>query len=204
VQSFCAPILAASLALAGAAHAKPAAPLDELRKTFTLKGKPVPPEVFRDMGDGDMADSGGIIVTIDVKAAIGSNLYFDDIKIDGAWVTQIKRATKNNPFAEETRYRFIGRTANKLLVVVASYNGGGSGTFYTLHILDAKAARAFDLEGKLYDRLNLTQIRSVILGDRWDGTVKIDGNAIIITTTGRVPDGPDQKSSTKTVKAARP
>jgi hypothetical protein len=129
----------------------PSAPLDELRKTFTIEGKPVPPEVFRDMGDGDMADSGGIIVTIDVKAAIGSNLYFDDIKANGDWFTQThKRA--GGDLTEESSYRFIGTTENKLLVVIASYSGGGSGVFYTLHILDAQAGRGFDLEGRLYDR----------------------------------------------------
>jgi hypothetical protein len=103
-------------------------PLEELRKTFTVHGKPVPPEVFRDMGDGDMADSGSIRVTIDVKAAIGSNLYFDDIKADGDWITQTHKTDAD--LAEKSSYRFIGTTENKLLVVIASYSSGGSGTFW--------------------------------------------------------------------------
>ncbi len=57
--------------------------IDEVRHSFTLNGKPIPPEIFRDFGDGDVADSGSIWVTVDVKAAIGSNLYFDDIKQNG-------------------------------------------------------------------------------------------------------------------------
>ncbi|WP_020175699.1 hypothetical protein [Methyloferula stellata] len=181
----------------------PSAPLDELRKTFTIDGKPVPPEVFRDMGDGDMADSGSIIVTIDVKAAIGSNLYFDDIKANGDWFTQTHKRIGDD-LTEESAYRFIGATENKLLVVIASYSGGGSGVFYTLHILDAQAGRGFDLEGKLYDRLNLTVLRSVALGDRWDGTVKITGNVIAITATGGVPAGEARKPTTVTLKAERP
>jgi hypothetical protein len=35
-------------------------PLDEVRKTFTVGGKRIPPEIFRDFGDGDFADSGSI------------------------------------------------------------------------------------------------------------------------------------------------
>jgi hypothetical protein len=31
----------------------------------------IPPEIFRDFGDGDSADSASIWVTVDVKAAIG-------------------------------------------------------------------------------------------------------------------------------------
>ncbi len=131
-------------------QAKPAqTPLDELRKTFTVDGKPVPPEVFRNMGDGDMANSGAIIVTIDGKAATGSNLYADDLKISGAWIRQTKQAGKDSGLAEETAYKFIGTTPNKLRVVIASFSGGGSGVFYTRHILDAQTAHAFDDESML-------------------------------------------------------
>jgi hypothetical protein len=40
-----------------------AALLAEVRKSFTVKGQPIPPEIFRDFGDGDLADSGAIWVT---------------------------------------------------------------------------------------------------------------------------------------------
>src|SRR6202142_3033412 len=66
----------------------------EVRPPFTIDGKPIPPEIFRDFGDGDLADSGPIWVTVDIKAATGSNLYFDDVKQDGRWVSQKKAATK--------------------------------------------------------------------------------------------------------------
>lgn len=88
-------------------------------------------------------------------------------------------------------------------MVVASYNGGGSGTFHTLHILDVAAATAFDNDGKRYPRVNLTNIRSVALGDRWEGEVKIAGNAVRVTTTR---DGPtDGKARAPlTLTAERP
>ena len=163
-----------------------AALLSEVRHAFTLHGKPIPPEVFRDFGDGNIADSGSIWVTVDIEAAIGSNLYADDIKKQGQWLSQ-KRANRSMNGSEETGYTFIGATDNGLLVAVASYNGGGSGTFYTLHILDVAAARAFDLEGKLYRRIDLTVLRSLALGDRWDGAVSIAHNAVRIVTTRQGP-----------------
>jgi hypothetical protein len=195
------------LVYAGApAMAQPAgddtALLSEVRHSFTLRGKPIPPEVFRDFGDGDIADSGWIWVTVDIEAAVGSNLYADNIKKEGAWLGQ-KRANQSINGSEETGYEFIGATDNGLLVVVASYNGGGSGTFYTLHILDVAAARGFDLEGKLYRRINLTALRSVILGDRWEGEVSIAHNAVGIVTTRRGPADADTRT-TKTIAAERP
>ena len=86
---------AAALAIvalpAMAAEGTPASdPVAEMRQSFTLDGKTIPPEIFRDFGDGDLADSGAIWVTVDVKAAIGSNLYYDAIKHEGACSRQTK------------------------------------------------------------------------------------------------------------------
>ena len=188
--AFCAPALmalwsATSLAAPALAqedaHAETARLMAEIRKSFKLRGKPVPPQIFRDMGDGNLADSTSAWVTVDLDAAVGSNLYADDIREDHGWVVQRKAATKAGD-GEETSYRYIGATANNLLVAVASYNGGGSGTFYTLHVLDLAPARAFDGDGKKYVRLDLTLLRSVALGDRWDGDVTIASNQIRIAT----------------------
>ena len=72
--------------------ASTAALLAEVRSTFTLGGERIPPEIFRDFGDGNMADSGPIWVTVDLRAAIGSNLYADDIRQNGDWIIQRKPA----------------------------------------------------------------------------------------------------------------
>ena len=198
---------ASSLADAAAQEAVPAAAstpalLAEVRHTFTLHGKPIPPEIFRDFGDGNIANSGSIWVTVDIEAATGSNLYFDTIKKEHGWVSQAK-ANQSLNGSEETDYKYVGATGNGLLVAIASYNGGGSGTFYTLHILDLAAAQGFDSDGKIYRRINLTIVRSVILGDRWDGDVTIAKNSIRILTTRRGPvdSGPP---SVQTIEAVRP
>ena len=189
--------------LAQAVERSTAALIAEMRRTFTLDGKPIPPEVFRDFGDGDIADSGSIWVTIDVKPAIGSNLYFDDIKKVGDWIEQKKAATASSD-AEETEYTYCGETENGLLVVLASYNSGGTGVFYTLHILDIAPGQGFDIEGKIYDRINLTNLRDIILGDRWDGEVTIAKNQIIIVTTRSGPTDDSGVRRTTTIEARRP
>jgi hypothetical protein len=174
----------------------------EMRHSFTLNGKTIPPEIFRDFGDGDLADSGSVWVTVDAAAAIGSNLYFDPIREDGDLKIQRKqRLTTDAP--GQTAYEFHGATANGLLVVLASYNGGGSGTFFTLHILDVAAGAGFDIEGKRYQRINLTNIRSVILGDRWEGELRISGNAVKVITTRNGP-ADDSARAPFTIMAERP
>jgi hypothetical protein len=42
-------------------------------------------------------------VTVDVRASIGSNLYFDDIKRNGRWISQRKTNSKGEVL-EETGY----------------------------------------------------------------------------------------------------
>ncbi len=179
--------------------------LDEVRHSFTLSGKPIPPEIFRDFGDGDLADSQAIRVSVDVKAAIGSNLYFDDIKPDGrGWLAQRPARGGTALGIEEYAYHYVGATANGLLAVIASASTGGSGDFFTLHILDLAAAKAFTSDGAVYDRIDVTALRDIPLGDRWDGSARIEGNTIIVTTTRAGPTDDSGKAKVIRVKAERP
>jgi len=175
-------VLAVSLTLLLTTNAMAADALEELRKSFTIGGKPVPPGVFGDFGDAMMSDNRPIVVTIDALAAMDSNRYADAVGFNGPWVEQ-KKAQSEPGFAPEIMsYKFIGGAQNGLLIVVAAWSGGGTGVFYWLHIVDAAWADAFDEDGSTYRRLNLTNLRSYALGDSWDGTVTILGNSVRVET----------------------
>ena len=179
--------------------------LDEVRHSFTLDGKPIPPEIFRDIGDGNLADSLPIRVTIDVTAAVGSNLYGDEITPAGpGWRAQRPADKASLNGTDEYAYHYVGATANGLLVVLASANKGGSCTFVTLHILDLAGAKAFTPEGQVYERINVTALRDISLGDRWYGTARIAGNTIIVTTTRSGPTDDSGKAPVMKVEAGRP
>ncbi len=184
-----------------AAAAFAANPLEEARKTFTVGGKPIPPEIFADFGDAMLSDSRPIVVTIDADAAIDSNRYADPIIANGRWIEQAKPGSGSFNGPETTAYQFLGATASGLLVVLATYSGGGSGTFTYLHLLDAASVRAFEEDGSTYSRLNLTLIRTLILGDRWQGNVTIAGDAVRIVTDASL-GGPG--AGTVTIVARRP
>ena len=189
---------------AAAQDSTTAALLTEVRKTFTLGGKPIPPEIFRDFGDGNLADSLPIWVTVDLRAAIDSNLYFDDIKQSGDWVIQRKPAPGSLNCMEETAYTYIGPAENGLLVVLATYSGGGSGEFFTLHLLSLDAALAFYSGGKVYDRINLTNLRSMPLGDRWGGEIHVEKNTVRIITTRKGPADQSGAREERTIEAKMP
>jgi hypothetical protein len=161
-------------------------PLDEVRRLFTIGGKPIPPEIFADFGDATMSDSRPIVVTIDANAAIDSNRYADPINTKGLWVEQTKLGSGSFNGPETMSYEFRGATTNGMLVFLAAWSGGGSGTFYYLHILDAASNRAFDEDGSTYSRLDLTLVRTYILGDRWQGEVSISGNSVRVVTNSSV------------------
>ena len=93
--------------------------LDELRRTFTSGSKPIPPKVFADFGDSGLADSDPIRVTIDLVAAVGSNLCGDDITTrPKGWVAQKKKAPARGDLVEETSYKFVGATQRGPLELV--------------------------------------------------------------------------------------
>jgi hypothetical protein len=106
--------------------------------------------------------------------------------------------------AEESAYAYFGSTENGLLVVLASCSGGGSGDFMTLHILSLEAAAAFDSDGSRYDRINLTNLRSIPLGDRWQGEIHLAGNDIRVVTTRKGPADQSGVREEKTFEARKP
>jgi hypothetical protein len=182
------------------------AQLAELRRDFTFAGKPVPPKVFADFGDDDLSGPDkSVRVSVDLVAASESRAYVDDlIRMPGGWVAQRKPTGGASSETETIGYRFMGTAENGLIIVLAAYSGGGTGYFHTLHVLDAAPSRGIDGEGKPYDRLGLTVLRNVTLGDRWRGSVKISGNRVTVLTEPGEPNNSNSTTQTLVLDAVRP
>ena len=72
---------------------------------------------------------------------------------------------------------------------------------FIICIFYAVSNRAFDEDGSTYVRLDLTLVRTVILGDRWEGDVKISGNSVrIVTDASRA----ERRVGSATIDARRP
>ena len=90
----------ASSATPGAETSEAADLIVEIRQSFTLRGKPIPPEIFRDFGDGNLADGAPIWTAVDLDAAVGSNQYFDSVRTNGAWIVQGRAAGNGHKVLE--------------------------------------------------------------------------------------------------------
>ena len=187
------------------AEPAPSAPLDELRDTFSLHGKPVPPLLFRDMGEGSLADLTPILVSADVKAAIGSNRYGGPITQRQGWTSQADAPAADGSVATFD-YKYVGTTAANLIVVETRWSSSsGSGVFTTLHVFDATLSSAFDDRNRRYERVDLTTVQIYPLGDRWSGDVTLSGNVATIRTFDAVLKTPaEARSAPKTLIITRP
>jgi hypothetical protein len=81
-----------------------AALMAEVRKSFTINAMPIPPEIFRDWVMATWPTAGSIWVTVDVAAAVSSNLYYDEVTETDGW------------FAEKSRERGGEKTVYRCLV----------------------------------------------------------------------------------------
>ena len=98
-----------------------------------------------------ISDTRPNFVTSAATAAIDSNRYADPIKSNGRWVEQIKLGSGsfNGPGNDGVRISRLA-TANGMLVFLAAWSGGGSGTFYYLrYILDAPLSKSSVRRGRL-------------------------------------------------------
>ena len=186
--------------IACAAPALAASPLDELRRSFTLDGKPVPPDVFRDFGDADLGDSLPAVVTIDVKAAINSNRYGFPIARRGGLVTQSRPAIGSLNGAEETGYRYVGATKNGLprrhrhLTAAAAAASSPRCMCSTRASPPASTATASVTAASISPCFAASS-----LGDRWQGEATIAGDTVRIVTAMTAAEGVP-----KSIEAKRP
>ena len=82
--------------------------------------------------------------------------------------------------------------------------GHGSRRPAVAYLRNIAAARAFDLGGKVYERINLTDLRRIALGDRWEGEISIAKNTVRVVTTRKRPADETGARETMTIVARRP
>jgi hypothetical protein len=133
-------------------------------------------------------------VTVDLKAAIDSNPYFDDIGQNGAWISQ-KKVTAKSDAVEEAACQYIGATENGLLVILAAYSGGGLGNF----IIDVAATRQQALRAHQPDEFTQHRPERPL---EWRDQHREKHDQIVATRGGPA----DQSGAQKTImiKARRP
>ena len=157
-----------------------------LEKHFFYKKDPIHPGILNTLTTS-LADSGDIIIAINLTNAVGSNQYcceeFTTELNDGRASVRIDYPDGNGFFI----YSYLGATDNGAMVIKTWSNGGGSGVFTNLLIVKVKKRLGanFDLfnsEGVFFDKQQvvLEKLLSIALGDRTETSISIKGNSVTI------------------------
>jgi hypothetical protein len=151
-----------------------------LRYSF-VGSNPVHPRILEEFY-GWLADSGAPIIAMDIEAAIRSNKYcspieFINLERGEQWVR-----SSNEEERSFFQYRHLGSSPTGINAVLIAYNGGGSGTFYSILFLvfQSDSYLQYEAQGKKRDRVLLKCIGHLSLGDRYDGEVQFKNGQLLV------------------------
>jgi hypothetical protein len=147
--------------------------LGELNKTFTYRGKPIHPRAIQDLTQW-VADKRPGPLSLDVAGTYDSNRYFGEYTVQ----------ENGNVFVDLTQdyvkeegwfaYKYLGRLANGLHVLHTFDNGGGTGVFESLVIVDCVLDFEYTDHATRRPILVIRRRGSFGIGDRYDGKIWID------------------------------
>ena len=149
----------------------------------------VHPRIIQDLAE-DLATSlsrvGDQVVAINLLDAQGSNRYSGSIRAYESdercpyvyWEPPGERG--------EFGYRYVGMTESRVHVLYTSSWGGGSGVFNGLMLLAITSVAGIDWNEQDVvvqderERLLVSKLGQLALGDRWDGDLRVVGNTLTI------------------------
>ena len=171
-----------------------APPGKEIPFSFT-RAPFINPKIIDDLLTGE-SDEGDQVVAINLTDSETADRYFCDIKTNKApheypHVYFKEEEEGSNEPAPEFGYRYIGQTTSGVDVLfTSSSGGGGSGVFERLilvRLVEESGAPSYSpASGKAQTitfrkkRLVIKKLGEIVLGDRWNGSLKVSGNEIVI------------------------
>ena len=164
--------------------------LAQLDKNFTYRGKAVHPRAIKDLTSW-VADPLPGPVAIDVAGTFDTNRYFGDYKIQDNGNVFIDLTQR---FLEDTgwfSYKHLGRLANGLHVIRTFDNGGGTGVFESILLIECLIDYEFKDNGQRRSLLILRRRGEFGIGDRYDGKITVD------TKRNRITINPDKRNVEK-------
>lgn len=176
--------------------------------TYSFKTAPfVHPKIIDDLV-GWLSDSGDQVVAINLLDSQDSNRYFGEIVVSPQlnpmtpswpWVYSVDGDENADKTLDELwgrpwyAYRYVGSTQAGLDVVHARHSGGGSGIFNSVVFIRTEMDRGVDYpplseveswtaaaQPEVSDRELVRFVGKIPLGDRWQGTVEVVGNDVVV------------------------
>lgn len=144
------------------------------------------PQIIRELATG-LADMGDQVVAINLTTSQNSNRFFGDftVELDAQGEAPIVSLTDGG---EEFSYQFVGTMQNGIRVISTSQSStDGTAVFPAVMLLSFRQDHgikvnptAQTIEQGAVRNLLVKHGELLVLGDRWQGELKVDGNRIFI------------------------
>jgi len=165
--------------------------LREADEKFSFRGVPINPRMVSDLLPWPSDRLAGP-VAVDLSG--GGNRYFADIKVPKKGVA--RAAWKEGEETQSFEYHHLGVLANGMHVVKTLAGGGGSGVFTDLLLVRFMVDTEYTDGGASRSRVIMMRSGSFALGDRYDGSIRVEPNRISIGPGGR---GIREKAKTEVI-----
>ena len=121
-----------------------------------------------------------VTVSVDFMAAAKARNEYDTdiVSVEGR---QVRAGNINSN--EYYQYEWLGRLPSGMHVLETTDYSGGSGVFRNLLFLKFTTDKAYDPNGKSYERLLMTVVMVFPLGDRDDGSIEILEDEVIVSAS---------------------
>lgn len=160
------------------------AQLDEANRDFKYRGSWINPLGIKLMLPW-FSDKMASTTAIDVGATMpDTNQFIAKYEFANGGFVRVNlkcEQTKEEGFFD---YRHIGRLANGMHVLEVRDNGGGTGVYCDLLLVRFALVPRYEDDGTVKQRLTLQLEGNFVLGDRFQGNIRIDGNKIMIGAGG--------------------
>ena len=185
-------------------------------KFFFEKEPYIHPKIIEDLTTW-LSDGGEQVVAINLLESMNTNRYSGDLKKRG----------KGSPyiFYERTEecqkseclfgppsfgYQFIGKSASGIYVLLTNFSGGGSGQFRNLLLVSLEKDKGLSYDEKNNvlrldrERWIIKKLDEIVLGDRYDGKITVNGNELRIGKDNFTGSGGEiKKDTTLKIEVAR-
>jgi len=163
----------------------------EADEKFSFRGEPINPRMVSDLLPSPSDRLPGPVA---VDLAGGGNRYFAEIKVLKKGV--VRAVWKEGEEIQSFQYHHLGVLANGMHVVKTLASGGGSGVFTDLLLVRFLMDTEYTDGGASRSRVIMMRTGSFALGDRYDGSIRVEPNRISIGPGGR---GTREKAKTEVV-----
>jgi len=160
--------------------------IDDANQSFMYRGRPIHPALIHKF-EPLLSDINPITVVVDIAAAFDSNECSQPVTQNEKLGLQCEMSAEaEGTHKESYAYKPLGVLHGNVHVLKTASIGSGTGIFMSLIFVRFEIGQAIASDGQPYDQLLLRLLRSVSLGDRFNGSVDVLNDEVVVKTDKEV------------------